>query len=151
MKKILIAAAALATLTGAAGAASAQQYYGPGYGYDRGDGHYGRDHDGRYDRYDRRGDSRAINLRQQELRDRIDRGVRTGRLTFREAETLRAEVRNINWMERHFRANGLNYREVQILNDRLDRLERRVYAEMRDGQRYGYGYGYGHGDRDRRY
>ena len=50
MKKILIAAAALATLTGAAGAASAQQYYGPGYGYDR-DGRGGYDN-----RYERRAD-----------------------------------------------------------------------------------------------
>lgn len=139
MKKILIAAAALATLTGAAGAASAQQYYGPGYGYDRGGERH--DRDGRYDRYERRGDSQEINRRQHELRERVDRGVRTGRITYREAEVLRGEIRNINWMERQYRANGLNYRETQILTERLDRLERRIYAEMRDGQRYGYGYG----------
>lgn len=132
MKKILIAAAAAAALTGVAGAASAQHYYGPGYGYDR---------DGRYDRHERRLDSRQINARQHALRVRVDQGVRSGRITHREAEALRHEIRQINAMERRYRANGLNYHEAQILEARLDRLERRIYAELRDGQRYGYGYG----------
>ena len=67
--------------------------------------------------------------------------ARTGRLTHREAEALKAEVRQITWMERRFRANGLNRVEAQILDERLDRLERRVFAELRDSQRYSYGYG----------
>ena len=135
MKKILIAAAALAALTGAAGAASAQQYYGPGYGYDRGG-------DSRYERYERGADARDINARQAMLRHRIDRGVRTGRITYREAQALRSQVQQINWMERRFRASyGLNPREVAILDARLARLERRIAMEARDGERYGYGYG----------
>ena len=80
------------------------------------------------------------------LRQRVDNGVRTGRITHREAEVLRNEIRQINWMERRFRSSGgLNQREFAILDQRLDHLERRIYAEMRDGQSYGYGYG------DRRY
>lgn len=139
MKKILVATLAIATLAGA-GAAAAQPYGGPRGGYEVG---YSA---GGYDRYDRRTDSRDINVRQQALRQRLDRGLDSGRLTRREAESLRYELRDINRMERQFRAShGLNPREVAILDARLDRLERRMRAEMRDDQRYGYGYG------DRRY
>lgn len=141
MKKILVATIAIATLAGA-GAASAQPYGGPRGGYEV--GYSG----GGYDRYDRRTDSRDINGRQQALRQRLDRGIERGRLTRREAESLRFELRDINRMERQFRAShGLNPREIAILDARLDRLERRMRTEMRDDQRYGYGYG----DRDRRY
>ena len=139
MKKFIVATIAIATLAGA-GAASAQPYGGPRGGYEVG---YSA---GGYDRYDRRTDSRDINGRQQALRQRLDRGLDSGRLTRREAESLRYELRDINRMERQFRAShGLNPREVAILDARLDRLERRMRAEMRDDQRYGYGYG------DRRY
>lgn len=139
MKKILVATLAIATLAGA-GAAAAQPYGGPRGGYEVG---YSA---GGYDRYDRRTDSRDINVRQQALRQRLERGIERGRLTRREAESLRYELRDINRMERQFRAShGLNPREVAILDARLDRLERRMRAEMRDDQRYGYGYG------DRRY
>ncbi len=61
-------------------------------------------------------------------------------------KSLGYELRDINRMERQFRAShGLNPREIAILDARLDRLERRMRTEMRDDQRYGYGYG------DRRY
>ena len=139
MKKLIVATVAIATLAGA-GAAAAQPYGGPRGGYEIGYSTSG------YDRYDRRTDARDINARQQALRHRLDRGIERGRLTRREAESLRFELREINRMERLFRAShGLNPREVAILDVRLDRLERRLRAEMRDDQRYGYGYG------DRRY
>ncbi|MDO9474238.1 MAG: hypothetical protein Q7J28_14380 [Caulobacter sp.] len=139
MKKILVATLAIATLAGA-GAAAAQPYGGPRGGYEVG---YSTGGD---DRYDRRTDARDINARQQALRHRLDRGIETGRLTRREAESLRYELREIRRLERMFRAShGLSPREVAILDDRLHRLERRMRAEMRDDQRYGYGYG------DRRY
>lgn len=142
MKKILVATLAIATLAGAS-AAAAQPYGGPRGGYEVGYSAGGYD---RYDRYDRRTDSRDINGRQQALRQRLDRGIERGRLTRREAESLRYELRDINRMERQFRAShGLNPREIAILDVRLDRLERRLRAEMRDDRRYGYGYG------DRRY
>lgn len=140
MKKFIVATVAIAALAGA-GAAAAHPYGGPRGGYEVGYSGGGYD---RYDRYDRRTDSRDINVRQQALRQRLDRGLDSGRLTRREAESLRYELREINRMERQFRAShGLNPREVAILDVRLDRLERRMRAEMRDDQRYGYGYGYG--------
>ena len=138
MKKLIVATIAIATLAGA-GAAAAQPYGGPRGGYEVGYSTSGYD---RYDRYDRRTDARDINLRQQALRQRFVRGLDTGRLTRREADALHYELREINRLERRFRAShGLNPREIAILDARLDRLERRLRAEMRDDQRYGYGYG----------
>ena len=145
MKKFIVATVAIAALAGA-GAASAQPYGGPRGGYEVGYSTSSYDRYDRYDGYDRRTDARDINARQQALRFRLDRGLETGRLTRREAESLRFELREINRLERQFRtSHGLNPREVAILDVRLNRLERRLRAEMRDDQRYGYGYG------DRRY
>lgn len=129
MKKILIAAAAFAALTGASGAASAQSYYNgarPGF-----------------DRYDRvQGGGSYINQQQRQIRNDIQRGVRYGRITPREAQSLEWELRDISRMEKQFRnSRGLDRRELAILDNRLNRVERRVVMEARDGQRYGYGYG----------
>jgi|SRR5215217_753582 len=129
MKKILIAAAAFATLTGAAGAASAQSYYNgdrPGF-----------------DRYERvQGGGNYINQQQSQIRKDIQRGVRHGRITPREAQSLEWEMRDISRMEKQFRdSRGLDRREMAILDNRLNRVERRVAMEARDGQRYGAGYG----------
>lgn len=135
MKKFLIAAAAVATLAGAAGAASAQPYghHRPGYG-----GGYRDDYRGG------RGYGVAINAKQAELARRIARGERTGRLTWREARALRYDLAQINALEYRFRrTHGLDRREFAILDNRLDRLEYRIIAEMRDGRRYGEGYGGG--------
>ena len=136
MKKFLIAAAAVATLAGAAGAASAQPYgqHRPNY-----DGGYRDDYRGG------RGYGAAINAKQAELARRIARGERTGRLTWREARDLRYDLARINAMEYRFRRSyGLDRREFAILDTRLDRLEYRIIAEMRDGRRYGQGYGGGY-------
>lgn len=161
MKKFLIAAAAVATLAGAAGAASAQTYgpphrpdYDGGYrdgGYRDGDYRDGDYRDGGYRdggyRGDRggRGYGDAINAKQAELAQRIARGERNGRLNWREARALRYDLAQINSLEHQFRVTrGLDRREAAILNARLDRLEYRIVAEMRDGRRYGEGYGGGY-------
>lgn len=121
MKKILIAAAAVLTLTGAAGAASAQSF-------------------DRYDRPDNGG--QYINNQQKQIRNQIERGVRYGAITPREASRLEMELRDISRQERQFRASrGLDRRELAILDNRLNQVERRVAVQARDGQRYGYGYG----------
>lgn len=132
MKKFLIAAAAVAALAGAAGAASAQTY-----------GQHRPTYDGGY--RDGRGYGAAINAKEAQLAQRISRGERTGRLDWREARALRYDLTGINALERRFRmTRGLDRREYAILNTRLDRLEYRIVAEMRDGRRYGEGYGGGY-------
>lgn len=145
MKKFLIAAVAVATIAGAAGAASAQPYGAPHeHGYS--DGY--RDGDrGNRGGYDGRGGYGAdnINAKETQLAMRIARGERHGNLGRREARMLRGELFQIENLERQFRmSRGLDRREVAILNARLDRLEYRVMAEMRDGRRYGEGYGGGY-------
>lgn len=130
MKKFLIAAAAVATLTGAAGAASAQTY---GYGAPR---------------YERGGQIPSVEHRQDVLRMRIEEGIRTGRLTPTEAQTLRYDIRGIDRLERQYRRDrGLNRQEVRNLHARLDNIEHRLNRDLRDGQRYGYGYGNGYDPR----
>jgi len=150
MKKFLIAAVAVATLAGAAGAASAQPYGGPhrpDYDAPRGGG-YDAPRDGGY-RGDR-GDYRveAINAKQRELAMRIAQGERRGRLDHFEARRLRAELAQVANLEHQFRmTRGIDRREFAILDARLDRVEARIFAEMRDGR----GRGRGDGGRYRRH
>jgi len=145
MKKFLIAAVAVATIAGAAGAASAQTYGAP-HGPDRGYSDSDRGGRGGYD--DRGGHgfgAGAINAKQNAIAQRINQGERSGRLDRREVRTLRGELAQISSLERQFqRSRGLDRREVSILSTRLDRLERQVMADLRDGRGPRGGYGGGH-------
>jgi len=121
MKKIiasgLIAASALA-LT--AGAASAQSYRGYDRGYERG--------------------WTPIDVRQDQLNRRIDRGVENGQLSRREAWRLRSEARDITRLEARYRVNGLSGWERADLDRRFDALSAQIRYERHDRD-YGYGYG----------
>lgn len=163
MKKFLLAAVAVATLTGAAGAASAQAYgvpHRPGYDGGYRDGGY---RDGGYRDDDRRGGgytSTILDAKQSRVAMHIARGERSGALGRREARNLRIELAQVADMEQRFRmSRGLDRREIAILSNRLDRLDGLVIARLRegrggDGGGYGYGgqygNGYGYGDRDGR-
>ena len=150
MKKFLLAAVAVATLTSAAGAASAQAYgaphrpdgaYDTGRGYDDGRGGYNNNDDRRGGGYGANG----IDARQNQIAQRIARGERNGALDRREARGLRIELAQVAELERRFRmSRGLDRREIMILNTRLDRLNATVVAQLREG-RGGYGNGYGGG------
>ena len=94
---------------------------------------------GRHDGY--QGDRNAwtsINERQAQLDRRIDRGVRDGTLSRREAYRLRGEFRQIARLEASYRSNGLNGRERADLDRRFDNLSAQIRAERHD--QYGYGY-----------
>ena len=148
-RTILAALAATAAATAIAAPAAAQSY---GYGHDRQDqgryeqGQYGQD---RYDRDSRpdmrpdRGDGRhgyqSINQRQQRLDWRIERGLRDGSLSQREARRLREDFREIAYLEMRYRADGLSGWERADLDRRFDRLEYQVRRERRDDV-YGSGY-----------
>ena len=87
-----------------------------------------------------RGDGRGelnINQRQGQLDDRIDAGVRNGGLTTREAAGLRAEFQAIARQEAAYRQSGrgLTNAERTYLEQRLDRLERRIYNNRADNDR----------------
>ena len=76
-----------------------------------------------------------INRRQRRLDDRIDRGVRRGCLSTREAARLRSEFRNIASIEASYRRSGggLNQWERQDLDRRFDRLGQDIRRQCNDG------------------
>lgn len=96
-----------------------------------------------YGRYERGHVGYNINARQHELNRMIENGVRRGALTRREANQLHWQSEKVTTLERQYRRGGLSPRERAILDRRLDRLEFRIVANLRDGERR-YGYGYGH-------
>ncbi|WP_443749606.1 hypothetical protein [Asticcacaulis solisilvae] len=93
--------------------------------------------------WDRRGgfDDRAgagLDARIDALRDRIDRGRDSGRLSRREADRLNGRLRGIIDTKRSYERSGrgLDGREVAVLSDRLDNLSADVHVEGRDGNRW---------------
>lgn len=100
MKKLLIAAAAVATLT--AGAAQAAPWM-------------------------------PINARQAMLEQRINMAQRQHRISYREAQGIRAEFRRIANLEyRYRRTGGLQQWERADLDRRFNALSARIRYESRD-------------------
>ena len=68
-------------------------------------------------------------------RARIHEGVRSGRLTPREAHRLRAGERHIGRTERRMKADGrMTYRERARLNRMENRQSRRIYRLKHNGR-----------------
>jgi hypothetical protein len=107
MKKILIAAAAMTAAL--TGTASAAPY---GYGG-------------------------PVNRQQANIELRIDQGLRNGSLTYREAARLRAELRQIDYLEARYRRGGLSGWERADLDRRLDHLSTQVRYQRHDFDRRG--------------
>ena len=76
-----------------------------------------------------------INQRQAQLNNRIDQGVRTGRLTRQESVQLRANFRQIAQLEQRYRRNGLTMSERRDLDRRFDRLSAQLQVQLNDRQR----------------
>lgn len=100
--------------------------------------HDRRDHN-RWD-YNRR-DDRAeymIEGRISNLRARIDMGRREGRISWREADRLQGQLRNIVWTKASFERSGrgLDGREVAILDQRINNLSAQVRYERHDRNRW---------------
>lgn len=91
----------------------------------------------RFERNDRNDRNwQPINQRQRQLDNRIDRGIRDGRLDRREAYRLRAEFQEIASLEQRYRRNGLSYEERRDLDRRFDRLDARLSASLNDRDRW---------------
>ena len=116
-KTFLIPALALAAASVALPAVAQTPY---GHGPARGG--YQQDHRG----------WQSINLRQRQLDQRIDVGVRNGQLSRREAVRLRAEFRQIARLEASYRRGGLTQWERADLDRRFDRLSAQIRYERRD-------------------
>ncbi|GAA4216526.1 hypothetical protein GCM10022253_13070 [Sphingomonas endophytica] len=75
----------------------------------------------------------SINARQERLDQRIDQGIRNGKLDRREATRLRRDSRQLAQLEtRYRRSGGLSNRERQDLNRRFDALSARVRWDKHD-------------------
>lgn len=86
----------------------------------------GRNYDSRYGREYRPAGGYDINLRQDELRSKIQAGVRSGRINRDEQYQLNVKMRGIANLEARYRANGLNGRERADLEHRLNNVENYV-------------------------
>jgi hypothetical protein len=129
MKKFLVSLALASAATVAAAPASAQYQQDRGYP-DRVEN----------DRGGYRGDYRGQDLqpRLSRINTQISRGLERGNLTQREAQQLRYEMNSIWAQARNFyRTGGYDYRERNILDRRIDRLQERLQYERRDDDRRG--------------
>lgn len=130
MKTLIASLAAIAAVTAIAAPAAAQQPYGHDQGrYEQArPDQNGRDWNGR----GRDDDRLSINQRQQNLEQRIQRGIRTGEISRREAYGLQNQSRQIARLEARYRVNGLSQWERVDLDRRFDRLEAQIRAERHD-------------------
>lgn len=143
MRKFVISAALMAS-TIAVAAPAAAQWAPPapqGYAY------------GYHNNY---GQVRRLQVRINQLQRRIVQLDRRNILSNREAARLHAESRQLEQRLRYASHNGLNQREMYIVERGIQRLEYRIQREARDGNRYGGYYGQnnyygqnGYADRDR--
>lgn len=131
MKKVLLSLVAATALAAAVSPAAAQSWdRGPAPAYNGG---YGHD----------MGGPRPI-MRGDNLAARIDAGVRSGQLSWREARSLRDQLRFAERMAYRYRADGVMTRWEQAdLDRRFDAVSSRLRFERHDNE-----YGYGYGDRD---
>jgi len=75
----------------------------------------------------------SMNARQERLDQRIDQGIRNGKLDRREATRLRRDSRQLAQLEtRYRRSGGLSNRERQDLNRRFHALSARVRWDKHD-------------------
>lgn len=122
MRKVLLSIA-LASASLAAAAPAAAQGYGHGYGHGYSRGSYG---------------GQDIAREIDRLESRIARGAQRGRISGREAYSLRREAHQLQGLYYRFARNGLSRGEHRDLSVRLARLQSRLRYERadRDGRRY---------------
>ena len=78
----------------------------------------------------------GIDARQARIRERIQRGFQSGRLTGPEARWMHRRLEEIEAHERAYEADGrLGRRESTRLHEELDALSARLRAELRDDDR----------------
>lgn len=118
MKKLLIPALAVAVASAALPAAAQN--------YDRHRPSRGHGYEQNYNGWN------AISQRKHNLDRRIDRGVQSRQLSYREASRLRDELDSLVRLERSYMRGGLTRWERQDLDRRYDRLSDKVRYERND-------------------
>lgn len=134
MKTLIAALAAVTTVTAIAAPAAAQPYGRPDAGrYEQ--NRYEQDryapphHGGPESRY------RDFDRRQEMANRNIDRGLRNGVISRREAAHLRDVARGLVNLEVRYSRNGLSRAEYADLTNRYERLEQQIRIERRDRDR----------------
>ena len=127
MRTLLISLAAAASTVALAAPASAQ-WYPPPYGYAWGyHGNYGQ--------------VRRLQVRIDQLQRQIRRLDNRDIITERERRRLMNESRDIERRLRRMARFGLHPREAYAIQNRIARLEHRIWRDANDGRRWGrYGY-----------
>lgn len=92
---------------------------------------YGRGYDGGYTQ----NHSAGLNREEARLAQRIDRAAYNGSISRREAQNLRRQLDDYHRLESRYRRDGLTNWERRDLQQRLDRIERNLRDERRDGPR----------------
>ena len=138
MRTVLITLAAAASALAVATPASAQyfpQAQPQGYAFGQ-QGNWGQ--------------TRALRARIDNIQRQIERLDRRNVLSDREARRLRQDARQLEQRLRYMRQGGLHPAERYDIERRLVQLERRLWRDARDGNRWGNGYQQqGAYDRDR--
>lgn len=79
------------------------------------------------------GNDSPFDDRIRDLRDRIEQGVRSGRLTADETRYLRGQLNVINRLESQYDNDGFSRSERDALRNRLDRLRSDLENALRNG------------------
>lgn len=122
MRTNLISAAIMASAVAMAAPAAAQHVVPVPQGYAYG--------------YDNHGQARRLEARVKTIRNQIRQLDRRDILSNREAQRLEGDARSIQLRIRQLGYNGLSGRERQEIERRVDRLERNIQREARDGNNY---------------
>lgn len=125
LKTFAIAAVAAVSLGGLSVPASAAAHN---------DHRYERHHD----RFDNR--DRSFDRRIDGLEHRISQGRRSGALNRSEVNRLSSDLRDIKSLARRYErtGRGIDRQEASVLDRRINALEHRLMAELRDRRNYGY-------------
>jgi hypothetical protein len=134
MKKLILSLAAVASV-GTALPAAAQTWDHNRPAYDQNRPTYEQDRPA-YSRY-APALNRAINQREAELRARIEVALQRHTISRAHALRLSDELRRIEVSERQYRRGGMNRREADFLNIRLDRVQAELQTVRHyDGRRW---------------
>ena len=133
MRKVLISAAAAVSALTFAAPASAQYYPAQPNGYAYGYNNYGH--------------ARSLQARVDQVQRQFKQLDKRYILSEREADSLRAQSKQLEQQLRYSARNGLSPNEANSFERRLAGLERRIAYQANDGNRYA-GRGHGWGDRD---
>lgn len=138
--KLIVAALVGGASLAAAVPASAQSYPQSRDRYEDRDDRWDDRDDRRGDRWDDRNDNRwndrgqarAIHQQIEQLERRIQRTDGRDRISEREAAMLRRAVYNLRLQFRDYARNGLTQREAHVLQSRIQQLRQRLQYERHD-------------------